>query len=344
MSNKPAESMVIGGVDHDKRMAKIIQERLEDRNESRVLNLQQKHKEEESEKVTEEKSDFFTQNFEKEAALLEEMLLCNGIEKTDRLLVVDHFDAITASFSRLQKFFSDSIMFLPKYKSRKAKSQLTELQAKIDLKRVEMIPKKKFAFKSKSKKAERKTEPDVETTSKPVKTAGEIMMAKLCKEFQVKDKMGETIEMNENEINQCDVSISNLKNCTVRLRGAPGTVHISDVQECVISIGPVSGSVFVDRCTDSRIATGCQQLRVHHTKRTDFYLHVTSRAIIEDTTEIRVTPYNLNYSELDSHFKLSGLDQSTNNWQNVDDFNWLAMSTPSPNWSVLDKNEQKVEW
>uniref|UniRef100_H2ZJ53 C-CAP/cofactor C-like domain-containing protein n=1 Tax=Ciona savignyi TaxID=51511 RepID=H2ZJ53_CIOSA len=343
MSRKPAEALLIENDQHDKRMQKKIHSQLEERNQNRLADMQNKRDEIEGEKVTEEKSDFFSKNFKNEIAVIEEMLNCKELNISDRAVVVDHFDAITASFHRLRKFFNDSVMFLPKFKSRKSMSQLNELEQKINAKRAEMIPKKKFAFKSKAKKIESKSNISNDPPATGNVSKAGAMVAKFSNEFLVKDKTDETIRLNEQEINQRDVSLSNLKNCTIFLHGAPGTVHISDVEKCVVSIGPVSGSVFVDRCVDSRLSTGCQQLRVHHTKRTDFYLHVTSRAIIEDTSDIRVAPYNTNYPELDSHFKLAGLDKSTNNWDKVDDFNWLAMSTHSPNWAVLEESKRITE-
>ena len=98
------------------------------------------------------------------------------------------------------------------------------------------------------------------------------------------------------------------------------------------------------RCSLAIIATGCQQLRVHHTENTDFYLHVTSRAIIEDTKEVRFAPYSVKYDGIEADFDSAGLDPSINNWSSVDDFNWLAMDTKSPNWKILEENKRKQNW
>ena len=40
------------------------------------------------------------------------------------------------------------------------------------------------------------------------------------------------------------------------------------------------------------------------------------------------------------HSQLSGLDRSTNNWNLVHDFNWLASQEPSPNWLVLPEHQR----
>ena len=36
----------------------------------------------------------------------------------------------------------------------------------------------------------------------------------------------------------------------------------------------------------------------------------------------------------------AGLDEGVNNWDKVDDFNWLALDKPSPNWTVLPEDER----
>ena len=47
-----------------------------------------------------------------------------------------------------------------------------------------------------------------------------------------------------------------------------------------------------------------KQLRVHGTIQSRFYLHVTSRAIIEDCRQVSFAPYNLTYPELEEYFKV----------------------------------------
>ena len=41
-----------------------------------------------------------------------------------------------------------------------------------------------------------------------------------------------------------------------------------------------------------------------------------------------------------THTQEAGIDQDKNNWNKVDDFNWLASTDPSPNWSVLPEHDR----
>ena len=55
------------------------------------------------------------------------------------------------------------------------------------------------------------------------------------------------------------------------------------------------------------------QLRVHTTHHSQFYLHVTSRAIIEDCTAARFAPYNWSYAAIEKHFEVRIVYQASRN-------------------------------
>ena len=40
----------------------------------------------------------------------------------------------------------------------------------------------------------------------------------------------------------------------------------------------------------------------------------------------------------------SGLNERVNNWDQVDDFNWLVSGTHSPNWSLLPPEQRRSSW
>ena len=151
MANKTAEKLMIFEDGENEKKSETLFSKLQKRDESRILKAQVMKNIKDGSKVREENSNFFTKHFQEESQNVQDMLNCHGLSPTDRSLVLEHFDAITASYQRLQKFFNDSVMFLPSYESRKARLQLSDLLEKIEKRRTEMLPKKKFAFKSKSK-------------------------------------------------------------------------------------------------------------------------------------------------------------------------------------------------
>lgn len=335
-------SEINGSVDDAEilRKKEIKKAMLEKRKEERIENLQQKRCEDIESKTKLETYDYFVSHFKEECDDIQRKLTSEDINKSDRVEVAKYLEDLSESYEKVLKFVNDSTMFLRSYQLEQAQKTLNQIMTSISSKKVELIPKKKFAFKSK-----KKNETSVKEKNQDSSMASDSRKFDFsANECGISDKSGETVIMKPDSINQRDVSLSKLENSRIELPGYPGTVHLDNIKNCVILCGPVSGSVFVDNCIDTKIVTGCQQLRVHNTTDTDFYIHVTSRAIIEDTKRVKFAPYNWDYKSLDNDFIKSGLNKETNNWNKVDDFNWLAADTPSPNWSVLSETERKQTW
>lgn len=162
-------------------------------------------------------------------------------------------------------------------------------------------------------------------------------------EFGLNGKEDESTSFSYDQLSKKDVVFRDLKNCRLTLEGGANTMHFVSLVDCRILCGPVSTSIFVEKCSECTFVVACQQLRVHSTSDCDFYVHVTSRAIIEDCERVRFAPFNWKYEGIDEHFKSVNLDIKENNWNLVNDFNWLS-SVPSPNWKVIEEEERVVEW
>ena len=66
---------------------------------------------------------------------------------------------------------------------------------------------------------------------------------------------------------------------TVNILGSPATLHATNMDNVTVLCGPVRTSIFVENCTNCNFVVACQQLRIHTTKQSNFYLHVTSKVI-----------------------------------------------------------------
>lgn len=328
--------------DKETNNAVKVPERVLRRDQARLEEVERRRNVKESQTVTEEKSDFFTSTFNAEKAAVEEIISgCNYGDRASKTL-----EEAAVKIQQLQKFLNDSVMFLMQYEIRQAQASLQKLQSSLAEKREETLPKKKFAFRSRNTGTGKQPAPKQEETSEKSVVDGAALLdaAISVNQCGFSNVDSQVLIMHAEEIQQRDVLLSNLANCKVRLYGCPSTVHIKNVCNCEILCGPVSSSVFVDQCTDSTLAVPCQQLRTHNTSAAQIYVHVTSRAIIEDCHGVRVAPFTWTYPGIEEHFKISGLDPERNNWEQVDDFNWLAAGTPSPNWTVIPESERMSSW
>lgn len=251
------------------------------------------------------------------------------------------FEALSLETRSLQQYLSDSVRFLPAYDVQQGQKTIDELDASIRAAETELIPKKKFAFKSKKKKVEKAAAAAAHATPAavdPAVAAAAVIAPSYS--FEIVDLEDTAKRLTADDVNGKDVQIRGLKNCRVELAGQPNVLHIKDLLNCRIMIGPVSRSLLLHNCVGCTFSIACQQLRVHDTYKTDFYLHVTSKAIIEDCNGLRFAPYNYTYDNLESDFKISELDRDTNAWDAVDDFKWLNPTAPSPNWCTIPEAER----
>ncbi|RII06108.1 hypothetical protein CUC08_Gglean009323 [Alternaria sp. MG1] len=74
---------------------------------------------------------------------------------------------------------------------------------------------------------------------------------------------------------------------------------------------------------------------MHGSKDVDVYLHSTSRPIFEDCEGLRFAP-------LPDSYKTPEIEQSANQWNQIDDFKWLK-AEPSPHFNILPAAERVSE-
>ncbi|KAH7931644.1 hypothetical protein HPB52_025500 [Rhipicephalus sanguineus] len=145
-------------------------------------------------------------------------------------------------------------------------------------------------------------------------------------------RSGETLMLSE--VGGKDTELDSLDDCQVTIQGCPATLFARRLRNCHIRCGPVASSVFVEECESCTFLVACHQLRVHDSLKCEFRVHVQTRSIIEDSNELLFGKYDFVYDGDEQDWCASHLDRTVNNWNKVDDFNWLAADKPSPNWEL----------
>ncbi|XP_054713169.1 tubulin-specific chaperone C-like [Uloborus diversus] len=319
---------------------KEVVDKLFQRSEARLAELERKKCEKDTRTSVYEQTDYFNATFIQQKQVIERKL--SEAHKLNKSNLALYFDEIVKDFQDLQKCLSDSTLFLPTYDIKKAQENLKSLQDEIQSVQNKLLPKKKFAFKNKKKMQNGIKILENVDKNNFSDTNDSFSMVKLC-ECGFKNLADQKLIKFRPEIEKQDVGLHQLQNCSVHLYGAPSTVFISGLSNCQIFAGPVSTSVFIENCRHCTFIFACQQLRVHSCSDCAFYLHVTSRTIIEDSKDLVFAPYNWKYDGQDDDFIVAGIDKENNNWNSIDDFNWLVIGTPSPNWSFLDE-EKRRSW
>lgn len=161
--------------------------------------------------------------------------------------------------------------------------------------------------------------------------------------ISISNKANELIRLDASDLNGKDVAIENLTQCEIFLKGVPSSIQIKNLQACILVVGPCHRSILIDQCTQCEFALACQQLRIHTSTECDFYVHITAQPIIEDCTNLRFAPYNVEYKLKNEHIQQSGLTWTRDYWNDVRDFNHMVVGAPSPNWQIIEEEGRK-EW
>jgi hypothetical protein len=297
---------------------------------------------EKNQKTRQEKSelegvDYFDSTFDKKIYELENRM--NSVKPSnDVALIQEEFTAILKELQELQKFFTSSTIFLNDYKIKNCQITLNQLFAKCEEKKLDLLPKKKFGFKNKTAKTETKAEEKVDGANIEPET--------VRKEFiwTESQKSNVVLRYEGDDVNEKDLTFKGMQNCVIIIKGHAGSLQMLNLKNCLVLCGSISRSAFLENCENCTFAFACQQLRLHSSTSCDIYIHVTSRAIIEDCKEIHFAPSTYSYEDYNEHMTLSGLDSNVNNWRDVGDFNWLSADKPSPNWSEIEEERRISAW
>ncbi|CAN6484003.1 unnamed protein product [Victoria cruziana] len=266
------------------------------------------------------------------------------VDKSNPLL-----EEITVAIGDLEILAAENSYFLPSYDVRSTLKMIAELKEQLEGTKAELLPRKKFTFGNKLGKSDRKSvsmdvgdgiSKDASASPASVDTnqaTGSHFAARETPGFR--NVKGSLFVKNFGDSSDGDFAISDLNGSEIYLKGCSRAVYVHRLRDCRVFIGPVMGSILIEDVEGCLFVVAAHQIRIHEAKRTDFYVRVRSKPIIEFCNEVRFAPYAFSYDGIEANLKDAGIGEETENWKNVDDFRWLR-ATPSPNWSVVPEGER----
>ncbi|XP_013109562.1 tubulin-specific chaperone C [Stomoxys calcitrans] len=330
-----------------------ILERLNKRNKERQnyldVKLEQRHKETQDS----EGADYFSQAFADKVREIEvrvknisEISAKKSVGEGTSIDIARHFTEITMEIQELQRYLTNSTMFLTDFKIKACQSIVNDLMQTCEEAKLKLMPKKKFGFSGRKVTPKPSLNPKLAKSDNLDGVDNSELPAAVCSSkvnWTLCNRTNEYICLAGDAVHSKDITIANLKNCFVELQGPAGSVQISHCSDCTFLCGPIARSLFADFCNNCSLGAACQQMRLHSSSQCQIYLHVTCRAIIEDCKHIEIAPYNYDYSSIEDDFSTASLNKELNNYKDVADFNWLSPDVPSPNWHLV-KNCPSVNW
>lgn len=188
----------------------------------------------------------------------------------------------------LSRFVSENAPNIPGYEMRKAQMEIIKLKTEIQLLEESTRSQRKFKF-SRKNNIPKPIPPTNEPSTKDAENPTTLVETLLPTLSNLKD---ETIVIDPQQSSNKDIWLNNLNKSTVIINGVPSALHMTCLVDCQVIVGPVRTSVFLEDCSHSTFALGCQQLRIHKSNNCDFYLHIGSRVIVEDCSGLRFAPYS----------------------------------------------------
>uniref|UniRef100_A0A224Z2H1 Tubulin alpha n=1 Tax=Rhipicephalus zambeziensis TaxID=60191 RepID=A0A224Z2H1_9ACAR len=250
----------------------------------------------------------------------------------EQLLNTNDLAQLDQKLQELQAIITEVASHLPAASLRWVQEQFATLRSQVDEVREQLKPRKRFAFKSaRGSKAPTGSDARLEGKREPGPSLPAVTVKNACT-VGFQGRSGETLMLSE--VGGKDTELDSLDDCQVTVQGCPATLFARRLRNCTIRCGPVASSVFVEECEGCTFLVACHQLRVHDSHKCEFRVHVQTRSIIEDSKELLFGKYDFAYDGDEQDWSASHLDRRVNNWDKVDDFNWLAADKPSPNWKL----------
>ncbi|PNW85778.1 hypothetical protein CHLRE_03g205750v5 [Chlamydomonas reinhardtii] len=150
------------------------------------------------------------------------------------------------------------------------------------------------------------------------------------KDFRFVELKGEAKVKPPGSINGQAFTIDNCHDCDLYVVDACGQVTIDDCKNCRIFVGPTDGAVFIRNSSNCTLVAVCRQLRTRDCNNCRLALYCRTRPIVESSSNMQFTCFDMSYPQLADHMKHSKLSAFHNFWWHIYDF------TPKDgNWDLL---------
>lgn len=238
-----------------------------------------------------------------------------------------------------QTFLDNNKSIIPGYTLKKITDSLRRLEEKLN---VSQKSKLKFRFNSAPQEAnsiepatvsippQHNKEPDKIDSSTP--TCG------------FKNLINQELILSCEEVRYKDVSLQNLEGCKVRIYGLANTVYIRNLKNSKVEVCLACRAISIIDCVNCDFMLVCQQLRIDSTHETDFEVYTSARSMLESSDKLQFkclklgnfVSEKLSLKQVKELFEEANFNELQNNWNCIDDFDWLSPTSPSKNFCLVE--------
>lgn len=232
--------------------------------------------------------------------------------------------------STTQSFINNNKTIIPSYCLKKATDSLKRLESYINEPQKDKL---KFRFKS----APKARIQDGGTTELPSSISEDCQLVSLGFQNQANEKLS----LDPSNVESKDISLIDLKNCDVNIVGLANTVYIRNLKDTSVTVCLACRAITVVNCNNCQFKLVCQQLRIDATSQSIFKIYTSARSMLESSRELEFQKLNLDTLDETSPenvkdlFEKAKFDPQRNNWECIDDFDWLSPGTKSKNFRIV---------
>lgn len=157
-----------------------------------------------------------------------------------------------------------------------------------------------------------------------------------------RDRANETLSLNPDQLDGKDISLFNLTDCNVFLRGFANTVHLRDILNSSVTVILASRAITVNGCSNCKFKLVCQQLRINSSLDCRFEIFTSARSMLEDSKGLEFKCIDIDSlsdkvtkEETKEYLDKAQFNLDSNNWSCIDDFDWLSPTAPSKNYTLI---------
>ncbi|PWN35304.1 uncharacterized protein FA14DRAFT_189289 [Meira miltonrushii] len=269
----------------------------------------------------------------------------------------EQLQEINAEIIEARTTLTNNTHILPTYDQRTHEQNLKRVNEYLQLRRLELKPKARFAFKRTTKASQPSSSTDkaqdgtANPSSEPSSDSLAAIPASKAQHTsfdRISDRKDEYIIPNVKP--QSDLHLRDLQGCIVDLRAKEyntandiQALQLRDLQQCVIFAGRIDGSVMIHDCQNCLFILECRQFRMHSSQNIFVLISTKSIATIEHCTKIAFGPASASSLDIKEE-----VEDATYDIPKVQDFDHISTLTPSPNWRSVGKEDlltiaQKLE-
>lgn len=193
-----------------------------------------------------------------------------------------------------------------------------------------------FKFKKKTDSPKKESEEKAPTKDDPSPSEVEPESSDAAPSFGFKSKSDETLILSNDQVDGKDISLVDLKKCSIEIKGCANSVYIKNLVSCEVKIGLASRAILMADCTDCQFVLICQQLRIDSSNDCTFELYISSRAMLENSKNLSFRCLRWTFDGMEELLKRVNFQADNNNWKQIDDFDWLSKDTKSKNFKLLE--------